>query len=78
MYKSSFLYWVKIQNSDGSFNEYYENDCSFRLSIQKDITNFDEVFSWLEGEKRMETKWLGNGNASKEITMHILDFLNYT
>ena len=29
MYKSSFLYWVKIQNSDGSFNEYYENDCSF-------------------------------------------------
>lgn len=29
IYKSSFLYWVKIQNSDGSFNEYYENDCSF-------------------------------------------------
>lgn len=56
----------------------YENDCSFRLSIQKDITNFDEVFSWLEGDKRMETEWLGNGKSSKEITMHILDFLNYT
>ncbi len=29
IFKSSLLYWVKIQNSDGSYNEYYENDCSF-------------------------------------------------
>ena len=56
----------------------YEYDCSFKLSIQKDNTNFDKVFTWLEGDKRMGTEWLGNGNASKEITAHILDFLNYT
>ena len=53
----------------------YEYDCSFKLSIQKDNTNFDKVFSWLEGEKRMGTEWLGNGNTSKEITEHILKFL---
>jgi hypothetical protein len=27
--RSAVLYWCKIQNSDGSFNEYYQNDRSF-------------------------------------------------
>ena len=27
--KSGLLYWCRIQNNDGSFNEYYQNDRSF-------------------------------------------------
>ena len=53
----------------------YENDCSFKLSIGNGQTNYEEVFEWLEGEKKMGTGWLGNGNSSKEITEYIQLFL---
>jgi hypothetical protein len=47
------------------------------LSVGNGQTNFDEVFRWLESDKKMGTEWLGNGNTSKEIIGHILDFLYY-
>jgi UDP-N-acetylglucosamine 2-epimerase len=52
----------------------YENNCSVKLCVGDGKTNFDEVFTWLESNKKMGTEWLGNGNTSKEIIGHILDF----
>ena len=54
----------------------YENNCSVKLSVGNGQTNFEEVFTWLESDKKMGTEWLGNGNTSKEIIGHILEFLN--
>jgi UDP-N-acetylglucosamine 2-epimerase len=52
----------------------YENNCSLKLSVENDNTNFDEVFTWLESDNKIETEWLGNGNTSKEIIKFIIDF----
>jgi UDP-N-acetylglucosamine 2-epimerase len=52
----------------------YEHNCSVKLSVGNGQTNFDEVFTWLESYKKMEIEWLGNGNTSKEIIGHILEF----
>jgi UDP-N-acetylglucosamine 2-epimerase (non-hydrolysing) len=53
----------------------YKHNCSFRLSIEKDNTNFNDVFEWLESDIKIDIEWLGNGNASKEIIEHINNFL---
>ena len=52
--KSGLLYWCRIQNNDGSFNEYYQNDCSFcpaaftTYAIAKTFYLSRDIFSDLE------------------------------
>jgi len=52
----------------------YEHNCSVKLSVGDGKTNFDDVFTWLESDKKIGTEWLGNGNTSKEIIGHIIEF----
>lgn len=44
----------------------YKSNCSFRLSLNPQ--NFEDVYSWLEEENPIDTKWLGEGNTSRQVT----------
>ena len=56
----------------------YENNCSFKLKINDNENNTEEVFEWIEkslnGELRIDTNWLGNGETSKLVTDAIKNF----
>ena len=60
----------------------YESNCSFKLKVEEDQTNYDECFEWLDmmksGNLKMETSWLGNGNTSKLIIQGIKKFFYET
>jgi UDP-N-acetylglucosamine 2-epimerase (non-hydrolysing) len=57
----------------------YENNCSIKLKLCEEY-NLEEVFKWLEnidgGIKQINSKWLGHGNTSKQITEKIKLFLD--
>lgn len=47
--------------------ESVKNNCSFMLNQH----NFNESFKWLEKNKAIKTKWLGNGKTSEKIILTI-------
>jgi UDP-N-acetylglucosamine 2-epimerase (non-hydrolysing) len=57
----------------------YANNCSIKLCAEPDSTNHEEIFHWLaaieSGDVQINSDWLGDGNASKNIVKQILHFL---
>lgn len=52
----------------------YENNCSFKLSMNQD---FDRVFEWLDSDAaNMDASWLGDGTTSRKIVDEIQRFLH--
>ena len=58
----------------------YESNCSFKLKINDNENNFEDVFDWINkfitGDLKMGIEWLGNGETSKLVVEKIKDFLN--
>lgn len=58
----------------------YEYNCSFKLKVNNNETNFEDVFEWVDksvsGEIKMDTQWLGNGQTSKLIIEELVNFFN--
>jgi len=55
----------------------YVNNCSFKLTLNQDNTNFDQAFEWLDSNAdNMDASWLGDGTASRKIVDGVKRFLH--
>jgi UDP-N-acetylglucosamine 2-epimerase len=56
----------------------FEYNCSVKLCLENGKQNHEEVFKWLEdiesGRKCIDSSWIGDGQTSKKIVQHLLDF----
>ena len=85
--RSAVLYWCEIQNSDGSFNEYYENDRSFcptaftTFSVASAFDTCREVFSEAESVEVMSSlsrsaAWLATQSNPSVMNQMIVSMLS--
>jgi hypothetical protein len=51
----------------------YQYGCSIKLNVNQ--LNSKDVFDWLDGSVSIDSSWLGDGQTSKKIIEHIMDFL---
>jgi hypothetical protein len=85
--RSGVLYWCSIQNTDGSFNEYYQNDRSFcptaftTFGVASAFDTCREIFSEAEADRVIESLsrsavWLSNQNNLSVMNQMIASMLS--